>query len=367
MKVAIVHDWLTVYGGAERVLTKMLQIFPQASLFAVLDTFSQENRCLIFNKKAKTTFLQHFPFLKKFYRYYSFLMPLAIEQLDLEHYDLVISLSHCVAKGVLTHPDQKHLCYCFSPMRYAWDLQKYYFTDSFLKNICLRLLLHNLRRWDVISSSRPDKYLTISNFVKKRIMKIYRRPADVIYPFVQIPSFQCCFDKEDFYLIVSRLVPYKGIELAIRTFKQLPDKKLVIIGDGPNKQRLQKIASSNIKFLGYLKSKLVKKYMQKAKCFLFLAIEDFGIASLEAQACGTPVIAINKGAAPEIIQGISSSSPTGLFFQNLEVNDLKEAILTFENHRLVFNPLTCRQNAERFSEEIFEEKIIQNINEFVFL
>lgn len=294
-------------------------------------------------------------------------MPLAIEQLDLEHYDLIISLSHCVAKGVITHPDQKHLCYCFSPMRYAWDLQKHYFTNNFFRNVSLRLLLYRLRKWDVISASRPDKYLAISHFVKRRIMKIYRRSSDVVYPFISTSSFQCCFNKEDYYLIVSRLVPYKGIELAIRTFKQMPDKRLIIIGEGPDRQRLEKMASDNIRFLGYLKSTLVKRYMQRAKCFLFLAIEDFGISSLEAQACGTPVIAIERGAAPETIQGISSSCPTGLFFKNLEISDLKEAILNFEDHRLIFNPLTCRQNAERFSEKVFEEKIIQNVNEFMFL
>lgn len=367
MKIAVVHDWLTVYGGAERVLTKILHMFPQADLFTVLDTFSQEQRSLIFNKKSTTTFLQYFPFIKKFYRYYSFLMPLAVEQLDLEKYDLIISLNHCVAKGVLTHPNQKHLCYCFSPMRYAWDLQRYYFTNNFVRDTCLRLLLHQLRKWDFISSSRPDKYLAISDFVRKRILKNYRRPAQVVYPFVQISSFQCCFDKEDFYLIVSRLVPYKGIELALKAFQQLPDKKLIIIGEGPEKQRWKKMAPSNVKFLGYLKADLVRKYMQKAKCFLFLAIEDFGISSLEAQACGTPVIAIEKGAAPETIQGISAPSPTGLFFKNLEVNDLKEAIINFESYRLVFNPLMCRKNAERFSPEVFERNIVQSINEFMFV
>lgn len=357
MRVAIVHDWLTVIGGAERSLQQILQVFPEADLFSLVDFLPEQDRSVILHKNVKTSFIQNLPFAKKRYRDYLALMPLAVEQFDVSPYDLVISSSHAVAKGVLTSPEQLHVCYCYSPMRYAWDLHHQYLResnlDTGLKGWLAKIILHRMRLWDQHSSQRVDHFMAISHFISKRIHKTYRREAKVIYPPVDIERFKLCEKKEEFYLTAQRMVPYKKIDLIVEAFNQLPHKHLVVIGDGPDFKKIQKIAKKNITLLGHQPTHVLMDYMQLAKAFVFAAKEDFGITPLEAQACGTPVIGFKKGALVETVQGLDHENPTGSFFDEQTVPSLHQAIEQFEQHRGRISPAACRGNAQRFSPERF--------------
>lgn len=335
MRVAVVHDWLTVFAGAEKVLEQILFLFPEADLFTVVDFLS---------KKSQVTFVQHLPFAKQLYRAYLPLMPLAIEQHDLSRYDLILSSSHAVAKGVITGPDQIHICYCHTPLRYAWDMQHAYLKGK--KSLLARYLLHKLRIWDVQSSGRVDHFIANSQFIAKRIEKCYRRSAEVIYPPVSLENFPLQESKEDFYLTASRLVSYKNIDLIVDAFRELKENRLLIIGDGPLRKKLEKNAPKNVTFLGHVSQDQLAVYMGRARAFLFAAIEDFGIAPLEAQSCGTPVIAYHKGGA------IESLRETGIFFHELTAEALVSALRAFEMSDPP-KPIDCRKNAERFSVERF--------------
>lgn len=357
MRVAIVHDWLIIYAGAERVLQQILQIFPDANLFSVVDYLPENVRVHIKNKKATTTFIQNLPWAKSLYRSYFPLMPVAIEQLDLSKYDLIISSSSAVAKGILVHPEQRHICYCHSPMRYAWDMQGQYLEKKGrLKQFCIKLLLHKIRMWDVCSSYRVDFFISNSHFIANRIYKIYRRHAEVIYPPVDIVAFPLHTKKEDYYLVVSRLVSYKKVEVIVKAFSRLPQKKLIVIGEGPMRKEIESKAPSNVTFLGYQPDNVVRDYMQRAKAFIFAAKEDFGIVMAEAQSCGTPVIAFDRGGAREIVHGLSHPLPTGCFFSEQSAEAVVEAIDVFEKNIEKFDPEVCHENAKRFGVERFREE-----------
>jgi glycosyltransferase involved in cell wall biosynthesis len=352
VRVAIVHDWLTVIAGAERVLQQLLELYPQADLFAVVDLLSDTDRQWLSGKQATTTFIQRLPGVRRHYRNYLPLMPLAIEQLDLRGYDLVLSSSHAVAKGVLTSADQLHVCYCHSPMRYAWDLQQQYVQGNGLKSWAQRYLLHRLRRWDQQSAARVDAFIANSHTVARRIQKIYRRPATVIHPPVDIEQLVPSEDKDDSYLTVSRLVPYKRIDLMISAFNTLPHKRLLIVGDGPEKTRLAKmIRSPNIQLLGQQSDQTVRTLMQRARAFLFAAEEDFGIAPVEAMACGTPVIGYGRGGLCETV----IPNVTGLLFAEQSAPSLLAAITTFE--QCTWCPSLCRDRALAFSAPRFRQQI----------
>ncbi|MCW8996475.1 MAG: glycosyltransferase, partial [Psychromonas sp.] len=301
MKVAIVHDWLVVNGGAEKVLKAVLELYPNADIYTLVDFLPKSARGWLKNNKVTTSFIQRLPFASSQYRNYLPLFPIAIEQFDLAGYELVISSSYAVAKGVITGPEQPHVCYCHSPARYAWDLQTEYLKESGIekgfKSIIARYFLHKFRIWDVRTANGVDQFIANSEFIKKRIYKCYRRKALVIYPPVDIERFELCNEKEDFYLTASRLVPYKRIDLIAAAFVTMPDKKLKIIGSGPQMEKLQAITenAANIEVMGYQSDEVMVKEMQKAKAFVFAAEEDFGILPVEAQACGTPVIAFGKG------------------------------------------------------------------------
>ena len=322
MKIAIIHDWLVTYAGAERVLEQMLNVFPNSDLFSLVDFLPEDNRDFIQNKPVKTSYIQKLPFAKKQYRSYLPLMPFAVEQFDLSEYDLIISSSHAVAKGVITGPDQLHICMCYSPIRYAWDLQHQYLKEAGLdkgvKGFIAKRILHRIRIWDISSANGVDKFIAISNFIKRRIEKVYRRSSTVIYPPVYTEDFNLSSGpRKDFYLTASRMVPYKKIDLIVETFsKNFPDKKLIVIGEGPDFKKIQNIAASNVTLLGYQKFNVLKEHLSNAKAFIFAAEEDFGIAPLEAQASGTPVIAFGKGGALETIKGLSDDEPTGVFFKS---------------------------------------------------
>ncbi|MBC5992112.1 glycosyltransferase family 4 protein [Pontibacter cellulosilyticus] len=357
MKVAIVHEWFVEYAGSEKVVEQLLNIYPDADLFAVIEYLPEHHKKHIQNKKVKTTFIQKLPFVKSQYRNYIALMPLAIEQLDVSLYDLVISSSHAVAKGVITHSNQLHICYCHSPVRYAWDLYHQYLRESGLtkgiKGFIAKLILHYLRIWDLTTVNRVDFFIANSGYIAKRISKVYNREATIIYPPVNVNEFSLEEHKEDYYVTASRMVPYKKMDMIVEAFSLMPDKKLVVIGDGPDFNKIKSKVTSNIALLGFQEFSVLKSYMQKAKAFVFAAEEDFGITPVEAQACGTPVIAYGKGGASEsIIHGV-----TGLHFREQTKESLIGAISYFESGKVKFDPLIIRENAERFSEGEFRSKI----------
>lgn len=366
MKVAIIHDWLVTYAGAERVLEQMLNIYPDADLYALVDFLDKDKRGFIKNKKVNTSFIQNLPKAKKKYRNYLPLMPLAIEQFDLRDYDLIISSSHCVAKGVITGPEQKHICMIYSPVRYAWDLQGQYLYESGLtkglKGWIAKIILHYIRLWDVRTSNGVDEFISISNYIAKRVWKCYRRDSTVIYPPVDVEAFEFCDNKEDFYMTASRMVPYKKMDLIVEAFSKMPDKKLIVIGDGPDFEKIKAKAGKNVTLMGYQPFSVLKEHMQRAKAFVFAAEEDFGITPVEAQACGTPVIAFGKGGALETVKGLDKEKPTGIFFEAQTVESLCKAVEEFENKKDIFKAEYSRENAEKFSNERF----LNELKNFIF-
>ena len=363
LRVALVHEWFIDYSGSERVVEQILQIFPQANLFAVVEFLPSELRGFIQNKSVKTTFIQKLPFAKTKYRSYLPLMPIAIEQLDLSSYDLVLSSSHAVAKGVLTSPNQLHICYVHSPIRYGWDLQHQYLREANLetgfKSWLARWFLHQIRLWDTRTANGVDAFVANSRFIARRIYKVYRREAKVIYPPVNVQDFQVGDGvKDDFYLTAARFVPYKRVDLIVEAFLQMPDKKLIVIGDGAGLPKIRNLAanSANITLIGYQPPQVLREYMQRSRAFVFAAEEDFGITVVEAQACGTPVIAFGKGGALETIQGSEQEQPTGVFFSEQSVESIKLAVGEFEKYSDRFTVDACRTNALRFAPERFREE-----------
>ncbi len=363
MKVAIIHDWLVIYAGAERVLEQMLNCFPEADLFSLVDFIPQGKRSFILDKPVKTSFIQKLPKANTKYRSYLPLMPKAIEQFDLSGYDLVISSSHAVAKGVLVGPDQLHICMCYSPIRYAWDLQFQYLRESNLefglKSLLVRWLLHKIRVWDVRTANSVDQFIAISHFIVRRIEKSYRRDATVIYPPVDVSGFAYQADKDDFYLTASRMVPYKKMPIIVEAFSAMPDKRLIVIGEGPEFEKCKAVAGPNVTLMGWQPFDVLKDHMQRAKAFVFAAEEDFGITPLEAQACGTPVIAFGKGAVLETIQGLDSARPTGVFFNQQTPEAINAAVELFEREAARITPEACRQNVLRFSPERFRAEFTE--------
>ena len=377
MKVAIIHEWLLVEAGAEKVLEEMLALFPEADLFCLVDFLPPGKRGFIGGKTSTTSFIQKLPLARGKYRLYLPLMPLAIEQFDLSAYDLVISCNHAVAKGVITGPDQLHISYVYSPMRYAWDLQFQYLRqaglDSGLKSLPARWLLHKMRLWDYRTATGVDHYLAISDFIARRIKKIYGRSSTIIHPPVAADYFTPGTEKkEDFYLTVSRLVPYKHIDVLIKAFAISPKRKLLIIGGGPEEKKLRALAPNNVSLLGFQETDKVRNFMRRARAFLFAAEEDFGIVPLEAQACGTPVIAYGRGGVRETIvppENPFGKPATGLFFNAQQPQSLLHAIERFENQEKNFPATACRENAQRFDTDIFRRRfyefVIEKYDEFV--
>ena len=360
VKTAIVHEWLVDYSGSERVLEQILNIFPDADLFAIVEFLPEEIRGFIKHKPVRTSFIQHLPFARKGYRNYLPLMPLAVEQFDMGEYDMVISSSHAVSKGVLTGPDQLHISYVHSPIRYAWDLQHEYLKESGLgrgpRGWIARWILHRLRIWDLRTAHGVDAFVANSQFIARRIRKVYRRDAEVVYPPVNVNRMTLKEEKDDFYVTASRMVPYKRIDLIVEAFSGMPDKRLVVIGSGPQFKKAKSKAAGNVTFLGFQPFDVLKDYMQRAKAFVFAAEEDFGILPVEAQACGTPVIAYGKGGALETVNDLDSDAPTGVFFKSQTVPAIIDAVERFEKASGEIAPSICRDNALRFSEERFRRE-----------
>jgi glycosyltransferase involved in cell wall biosynthesis len=368
MKTAVIHEWLVTYAGSERVVEQMLSLYPDADLFSLVEFLPDELKHFIHHKSVQTSFIQKLPFANPKFRQYLPLMPLAIEQFDLSAYDLVLSSNHAVAKGIITHPDQLHICYVHTPIRYAWDLQQDYLKgarlDRGIRAFFVQALLHYLRLWDFASASRVDHFIANSHFVARRLWKTYRRPAEVIYPPVAIDRFQPKSNRDDFYFILSRFVPYKRVDLVVEAFTRL-GLPLVVIGDGANWKQVKALAGKNVQLLGHQNDAVVVDYMQRCKAFVFAAAEDFGIAPVEAQAAGAPVIAFGKGGVSETV----IPDKTGVFFFEQTVESLIEAVQRFESGAFSFNSDLIRQNAERFSPEKFRQKlsgyIDQRMSDFI--
>ncbi|EMM0379261.1 glycosyltransferase family 4 protein [Pluralibacter gergoviae] len=365
INVGIVSDWLVSYAGAERVIKEFIDIFPHSDLYSIVDFLSDNSRMHFHNKKAKTSFIQKLPKAKANYQKYLPLMPLAIEQLDVSMHDIILSSSHAVAKGIITGPDQLHISYVHSPIRYAWDLQHQYLRESNLesglKAAMVRYLLHKIRMWDYRTANGVDHFIANSKFIARRIKKVYGREADVIYPPVDIEHFSFCEQKENFYLTASRMVPYKRMDLIVEAFSNMPEKQLVVIGTGSEMKKIKSKATSNINILGYQSDQVLLEFMQKAKGFIFAAEEDFGIAPIEAQACGTPVITFGKGGALETIRPYGVDKPSGLFFNRQDVKSITDAVNQFELISDNIEPTFCRENALRFSKSRFQTEILKYV------
>lgn len=356
---AVVHEWLSVRSGSEKVTTQILRLLHNPVVFATVDFMDPVDRQKIMGDRTpKTTFIQHLPWARRHFRYYLPLFPLAVQTHDLKPYPLVISSSHAFAHGVPKRRGQIHLCYSHTPMRYIWDMEDLYLQTHNLNQGLVKwagkVFSSLLRWWDKRASKNPDYYIANSKFTSRRIRKFYGREAVVIYPPVDVSRFHVQPVKEDYYVTASRLVSYKRTEIIVEAFSQMPDKKLVVIGEGKDKKRLRQMAGPNITFSDHLPFDQYHQMLQKAKAFVYAGKEDFGITMVEAQACGTPVIAYGKGGAAEIVQdGVS-----GLLFKQQTAAALCQAVTDFERGEHSFSPEQIRHNAERFSTERFNQEML---------
>ncbi len=360
MRIAIVCDTMSAYGGAERVVEQIIALYPTADIFTVLDALPKGQRGFLGNREIRSSFLQKLPQVSKYYRKLLQLWPLAVEQLDVMAYDLVISTHHSVAYGILTRPGQVHVSYVFSPARYAWDLQHEYLREAGLVHgplsFMARQTLHKMRLWDYAAAQRPDAIAACSGFVAERMWRVHRRQTEVIYPSVpQVPR-PAGSERGDYYISVGRLVPYKRIDLLARAFSAMPGHKLKIVGTGPDMKKIAAACGPNVEMLGFLPNDEVRRLLAGARAFMFAGIEDFGITPVEAQALGTPVIAYADGGLCETVVGAPVAGPTGLFFEDQTTSSIIDAVGRFERSIDRFTPAACIANAERFSEQAFRDK-----------
>lgn len=357
MKKALIHDWFSTYAGAEKCVDSFTNIWDDFEIYSLIDFLKGADRDKILKgKHAHTSFIQKLPFAKDKYRNYLPLFPIAIEQFDLSGYDVVLSSSHAVAKGVLTHSNQLHIAYVHTPIRYAWDLYHQYLRESGLdrglKGILAKYFLHKIRLWDASTANRVDRYVANSRYIARRIKKTYGKPSDVIYPPVDVDKFTLREAKEEFYLTASRMVPYKKIDLIVEAFSQT-DKKLLVIGDGPDMAKIKSKAGKNVELLGFADDETMADLMGRAKAFVFAAEEDFGITPVEAQACGTPVICFGRGGARETVL----DGESGLYFMEQNTKELLAAVAKFEQNYDKFEPAKIRENSLKFSRARFEAEI----------
>lgn len=358
MKVAIVHDWFVTFAGAERVVAQILVCYPQADVFSLIDFLPAADKQFLQGKVVKTSFIQRLPGAKKYYRNFLPLMPLAIEQFDFGSYDLVISSSHAVAKGIVTSPHQLHVSYVHTPMRYIWDLQATYIPATRRGPIafCQRLLLSRLRLWDVISARRPDKLVANSHYIARRIERFWHRQSHVVYPPVNTTHFYPLNNRQSYYVSACRLVSYKRVDLLIEAFRSMPSKQLVLVGDGPEAKALCSALPSNITWVGWQDADALLGYLQAAQAFIFAGEEDFGILPVEAQACGTPVIAYGRGGLAETVRTVPGANPTGVLFDEQSAEAVCRAVSVFESCIELFDAGTIRAHAEQFSEQHFRQQ-----------
>ncbi|MBT4922763.1 MAG: glycosyltransferase [Rickettsiales bacterium] len=370
LRVALIHDWLVGKFGAENVFTEIIKIFPNSEIFTIIDTVPENERAFLQGRKTHQSFIAKLPFAKKHFRKYLSLMPIAIEQFDLDGFDLVISSSSAVAKGIIPKPNQLHICYINSPIRYGWDLENHYIKESNitgLKKLILKYSMHKMRMWDVTSSHRVDHFISNSSFIKARVLKYYRRDAEVLNPNVDVEYFGEERDeskKSDYFFTIARHVPYKKIDLIVKAFNQMPNRTLVVGGSGDQTEYLKKIAGPNITFTGHIARAEVRQHMQNAKAFLYAALEDFGIVMGESLAAGTPVIAYGVGGSRDIVRDKSEyADATGILFKEQTEESLVEAIKVFCKNEEIFTPENCIASVTHLSAANFRksfQKIIEN-------
>jgi len=363
-RIAVVHDWCPTFRGGERVLAQICKQFPSADVFTLFDFLNEDVKEQYFKDVAfHTSAANKLPLIEKYYRSLFFLCPFLIEQFDVTGYDLVISSSAAFSRGVLTRPDQPHLCYVHSPVRYAWDEQFSYLQQGRLgfgpKGLLFRHMLHRLRTWDTRTAHGPDMMLANSSYVRSRIRHIYGRDSQVVFPPVALDELTYAADKDDYYVVASYLAPYKRTDLVIQAFNEMPSRRLVVVGEGQQSKALRDLAGPNITFAGYLPRADYVRTVAEAKAMVFAGCEDFGIALAEAQACGTPLVAFGRGGACDIVKPFGSADrPTGLLFRRQTVAALKEAVEVFDDNRRAITPVACRANASRFSEDRFDRALL---------
>jgi glycosyltransferase involved in cell wall biosynthesis len=363
LKVAIVHDWCPSFRGGERVLAELCAMFPGAEVFTLFDFLPREVKEEYFqNVTFHTSVANGFPRVEKYYRALFFACPFLIEQFDVTGFDAVISSSAAFARGIITRPDQPHLSYIHSPVRYAWDEQFSYLAQGRMgygpKGLAFRYLLHKLRTWDTRTAHGPDLMLANSTYVRARIRRIYGRDAEVVFPPVSLNELAFSAEKDDYYITASFLAPYKRTDLVIEAFNQMPSRRLMVVGDGQQSSKLRAMAKSNIQFAGFLPRRAYVEAVAKARALVFGGCEDFGIALAEAQACGTPLVAFGRGGACDIVQELDRAEhPTGILFRAQTVEAVKSAVERFETCSGQLRPEACRDNAERFSTERFRGEV----------
>lgn len=367
-RIGCVHEWLTDWGGSEDCLRLMLECYPDADLYATIDFLSPKDRARLGNRAISTTFLQRAPAVRTRFWNYLPVTALAVESHDLSAADMIVSSSHAFSKGVLTRGDQLHVSYVYSPMRYAWDLHHQYLRDYRLdrgvKSVLARYLFHRLRMWDRQTANNVDLFMAISRHVQQRIWRTYRRPSRVIYPPVRTGQFTVQEAKEDHYVTVSRLVSYKRIDIMLEAFRSMPSRKLIVIGDGPEMPALKAKCPPNVTLMGWQPDEVVGQQLRAARAFIFAAHEDFGISPVEAQACGTPVIAYGAGGSLETVRDLQRSTrPTGLLFAQQTAASLAQAVEFFDGAGPVFDPHVCREWAEQFSEARFKREFRTCVDE----
>lgn len=357
-KIALVHDWLVTMRGGEKCFEVLCELFPQAQVFTLVHKRDALTPT-IERMNITTSFLQHFPFGVSHYQWYLPLFPRAIEKMELGDVDLVISSSHAIAKAVRIPKGALHICYCHTPMRYIWDQYEQYFgryQAGALKRSVIRAILPKLRAWDVHSSSRVHLFIANSHNVRERINRIYNRPADVIYPPVETSRFLPSTGDDKYYLIVSALVPYKRIDIAVEAFNVIGER-LVIVGTGSEEQKLKRLARRNVEFLGWVDDETLAVYYQRCRALVFPAEEDFGIAPLEAMACGKPVLAFARGGALETV----INGETGLFFHDQTPESIIDAVRALERHS--FEPERLRAHAMKFDRSVYKERMRQYVDD----
>jgi len=358
MKVAIIHYWMVNWRGGEKVIEALLELYPEADVYThVYDESLTEGR--LKNYSVYTTFINKLPKSKVIYQKYLPLMPVALEQLDLREYDLVISSESGPAKGVITRPDSLHVCYCHSPMRYVWDMYPDYKNSAGLLTRWLMYpMIHYLKIWDRLSADRVDYFVANSEFVAKRINKFYRRRSKVIHPPVDVGDFEVRANKSDYYLVLGQLTPYKRADLVVDAFLE-NGKKLLVVGDGEQYKELKAKENKNIRILGRQSWRECKEYLQSAKALIFPGLEDFGMVPVESMACGTPVLAYARGGALETVL----DGETGYLFYEQTTNAINTCVSKFESNEASFSPEALRVQSERFSKLIFQHKISEFIDE----
>jgi glycosyltransferase involved in cell wall biosynthesis len=367
MKVALVHDWLPVFSGAERVVSEIMRVVGASDLYTLYDFLNERDHAALGAKRIYTSRMNRLPFVRRYYRWTFPFCPQAVEAFNLSQYELVISSSAAFAKGIIPHPHQRHIAYVHTAVRYAWDQTYEYLSQTrlsrFPAGLVLYRLLHRMRMWDVRTAYSADVLVANSSTVKRRIEQTYGRRAVVIEPPVDVAEIPLVDCKDDYFIVASRLVPYKRVDLVVRAFNEMPSRRLLVVGDGPELARLRSMAGANITFAGYLPRPALIETLQKARAFVFAAYEDFGIVMAEAQAAGTPVVAFGRGGATDIVTPLHADRPTGVLFTEQSAPAIKQAVELFCREERRMSPAVCRANVERFAPENFRRRLRALIEE----